>query len=241
MLIRDDRGLTLVEVLVAALLTAVLSMAILQVITSTERGLRSSMAQAVATTQTVRLAQYVSYDFAGAQDVYVFAATPPTTGAHLCGSVPSQGFWTNPANPNFVRSLFSLRIPTANVPAGSTPLTQYLQPTVQTVVYSIRRAGDEFALEREVCGDAAAAQRIVGFGPSIPDAIAGQTVVQCFTANGSQFIPPADVSTMSLAVSDASRCRSFTLDLPAGDDLNQAQRVIRDLALQHLGSEVTPA
>ena len=241
MLIRDDRGLTLIEVLVAALLTSVLSLAILQVIISTERGLRSSMAQAVSTTQTVRLAQYVSYDFAGAQDVYIFSATPPSTGEHLCGSVPVQGFWTNPSNPNFVRSLFSLRIPTATVPVGSAPLTQYLQPTVQTVVYSIRRAGDEFALEREVCGAVIGAQQLVGFGRSIPDQVAGQTVVQCFTATGRQFTPLADMSTMSLAVPEADRCRSFALELPSADDLTEAQRVIRDLALQHLGSEVTPA
>jgi type II secretory pathway pseudopilin PulG len=239
MLRQEDGGFTLVELLVAAGLTGLLSLAIARTVTTAEVALTQSTQQAVSSTQAVRFSELLKYDVAGTQEAYIFAATMPTDSSKLCSSWSgTRGSWTDTTNPNFVRGLFTLEIPTVGVPSNSTVITQYLIPSIQQVGYEVRREASEYALFRVSCDTTLRAQRLLSLGTTLPTTTSGQTAMQCFTADGTRVVPQAGQPTMASSVPTTSRCRSFGFIPPYSGSASVLQRLITEGSLQRLSPVV---
>lgn len=240
MLRQQDEGFTLLELLVAAGLTALLSLVIARTVTTAEISLKRSTEQAVSSTQAVRFAELLKYDVAGTQELYVFGSTPPTDMSNLCSTWSSgnPGAWTDPSSPGFVRPLVTLEIPTVIPPTTPVASMEYLAPVKQRVGYELRREGTAYSLYRVVCDGQMLAQRLLTLGTELPATTSGQSVMQCFTADGSRVVPAADVPTMSQSIPAEARCTSFGFIVPYSGQASVLQRLIADGSLQRLSSVV---
>ena len=242
MLRTNDDGFTLVELLVAAGLTGLLSLAIARTVTTADVALKQSTEQAVSSTQAVRFTELLKYDVAGTREAYLFGATAPTDASKVCSTWSSTNgtSWTDPNSTTFVRGLFTFEIPTVTLPANPATSLPYLTRTVQRVGYEVRRDGSSYSLYRVVCDTQMSAQRLLSLGTSLPSTTSGQTVLQCFTGDGSRVIPQAGQPTMATSVPTASRCRSFGFVLPYSGYSSVLQRLITQESLQRLSSVVMP-
>ena len=240
MLRPHDDGFTLVELLVAAGLTGLLSLAIARTVTTADVALKQSTEQAVTSTQAVRFSELLKYDVAGTQEAYLFGATPPANTSRLCStwSVTSTTSWSDPFTSGFVRGLFTFEIPTVSVPATPSASLGYLTPIVQRIGYEVRKEATSYALYRVLCDGSARAQRLLSLGETLPTATSGQTVLQCFTADGTRVVPQVGQPTMAQSVPTTSRCRSFGFVLPYSGYASVLQRLIAEGSLQRLNSQV---
>lgn len=240
MLRSSDEGFTLVELLVAAGLTGLLSLAIARTVTTADVALKQSTEQAVSSTQAVRFSELLKYDVAGSREAYLFAATTPSDVSKVCStwSSTSGASWTDPDSNAFVRGLFTFEIPTVTVPASPSTTLQYLTPQVQRIGYEVRREDDSYSLYRVICDAQTSTQRLLSLGTSLPSTASGQTVLQCFTGDGSRVIPQAGQPTMATSVPRTSRCHSFGFVLPYSGYASVLQRLITEESLQRLSSVV---
>lgn len=230
----------MVEVLVAIVITAVLAIAVGRVITTTQSALTQSAGRSIAAAQALRFGDVLHYDLAGASDVYLFGATPPSDLANVCSSWTSTNgaVWNATNAATFVRPLFTITVPTVAAPASPTSDGSFLAVRIQRFGYEVRNEGKGYALIRIDCGATQRAQRLVDLGTAVPADLTGQTALHCLTADGTQITPNVAVSTMSASVPASQRCASFTFVLPDG-----AAPLLRSVAgprLQRMSSEVTP-
>lgn len=131
-----DRGFTMVEMLIAILVTAIISVVIMRMFTTASLALNRAADESAAAVQATRFSRLIKYDVSGSDDAFIFGTNYPTgtsaTGYlnNLCsstkGTTTATAKWTaDPAGTSdFVRTLFTLRIPTIGYdPASSTTTT----------------------------------------------------------------------------------------------------------------------
>lgn len=244
-MLRDERGVTLVELLVAVAITGMLAVAIARTTTAAQTSIERSSAQTMSSVQTTRFVAMLKYDLAGASDVYLFDATAPGATAPLCTSwtTGDTDAWTDASNPQFVRQLFSVDVPTVTSPS-SPGTTAFLSVRTQRIGYEVRRQSASAAiydLYRVVCDGGKSAQRMLTLGADLQSGAAGTTSMSCFNAAGTAVTVPAGSSTMSLAVPVAQRCASFTFAVPYTGSATAIRRLLGDTVLQRMSSMVGAA
>jgi len=235
---RRDDGFTLVEVVIAAVITGVLALAVAQVIAVTETTLTQSAGRAITSTQAVRFGGLLRYDLSGAADVFMFDTTPPTNVATVCSSwSPSNGTsWSDTQSNVFVRPLFTVLIRTLGASTGTGGFAPVEQ---QRIGYELRGEADSYAVFRVDCSTANSAQRVFSLGAPIPSAVTGLNVLRCISATGEMRTPVSGASTMSSSLPASQRCASFSFVLP--DGATELQRQLASDRLQRMSSAVTPA
>ena len=239
MLIRNERGFTLVEVLVAITITSLLSVAIARVIDTTQSALAKSSSRSMASTQALRFSDILRYDLLGASDVYLFEATPPADINNVCSTwSPSNGSnWSDPTSASFVRPLFTVQIPTVTPPSMPAAGNGFLPVRMQRIGYEVRDDGSTYGLMRIDCDAGGRTQRLLNLGAPLPSDVTGVGALHCVTAEGTLVVPRAATSTMSSSVPAAQRCATFSFTLP--DSATPLLRQLVQQRAQRMGSEVT--
>lgn len=242
-MLRRERGLTLVELLIAVAITSVLSLAVVRTISSAQTAIERSAAQTVSSVQTMRFVGMLKYDLAGASDVYVYGSTVPTNTSHLCSSwsVGDTLAWTDTTNQQFVRPLFSVEIPTLTPPVGSAALSTFLTMRTALVGYELRRqAGTvpRYDMFRVVCDGASSSQRVLALGTDLRPGADGLSTVRCYTADGS--LGTVSVGRSTLSATATPQCASLGFAVPYVGSATAIQRLLGDAALQRMKSAVTP-
>lgn len=241
MLKQDERGFTLVELLVAIAITSLLSVAVARAIDTTQTALTRSADRAITSTQALRFADALRYDLSGAADVILFSDAPPANTSQVCSSwsATNGSEWATVDAANFVRPLFTVLIPTITPPSWPVTNSAYLPSNTQKVGYELRRDGAAYVLVRVDCATGGRKLRQLSLGSPLPMDVTGLTVLHCINANGVQVQPTPASSTMTTAIAAAQRCASFAFVLP--DNATPLQRELLDQRLQHLRSEVSTA
>lgn len=239
MLNRNERGFTLVEVLVAVAITSLLSVAIARVIDTTQNALLQSSSRSIVSTQALRFGDVLRYDLLGASDVYLYGATAPSDQSNVCSSWSTTNgtSWTDPSSATFVRPLFTVMVPTVTPPSAPTSEGPFLTSRVQRIGYEIRNDGNNYGLLRVDCDANGQAQRLLSLGTPLPSDVTGLSVLRCLTVDGTVIVPSAGTSTMSTSVPLAQRCATFSFTLP--DSATPLLRQLVQQRAQRMGSGVT--
>lgn len=245
-MLRQDRGVTLVELLIAVAITGVLSIAIVRTISTAETTISRSAEQTVSSVQTMRFIGLLKYDIGGASDVFVFDGNVPSGTARLCTTWTSGdgNAWSDPTNPRFVRELFSMQIPTLTPPSQPGPLPTYLTARSQLVGYELRRQSGsavKYDIFRVVCDGGQQSQRVLSLGADLQPGAAGTTSLRCYGSSGSDITVSVGQSTMSSSVPAAQRCASFGFVVPYTGGATAIQRLLSMSSLQRMSSAVTTA
>lgn len=156
MRIKDSDGFTLVELLAALVITGLVVGAVGSVVTYATKSLDRSVSRATSVASALHTSQMVRYDFAGAQDIFVYGSTAPSTSAiasNFCSSDATLADWGSSSDwqsrTNFVRPLFTadvLDLITAD------PFTWWSNRRT-LVTYEVRRTGlgQPYELWRVIC------------------------------------------------------------------------------------------
>lgn len=240
-MLREERGVTLVELLIAVAITSVLAVAVVRTISTAQTAIDRSSAQTVSSVQTMRFVGLLKYDLAGAADVYVYGSTVPADTSHVCSTWTSgdTAAWTDPNAPQFVRELFSVAIPTVTPPTGT--LLNFLPTRTQLVGYEVRRqsGNTNYDLFRVVCDGGQQVQRVLSLGSNFQASADGTSTLKCYTANGSLGTVSVGQSTLSSTASPV--CASFGFAVPYTGSATAIQRLLSDASLQRMKSAVTPS
>ncbi|MEY2954402.1 MAG: hypothetical protein RL530_3, partial [Actinomycetota bacterium] len=115
----SDRGLTLVEVVVGTVITALISITLFRLGSDASIGLERSVDRSVAQVQLGNYAQLLRSDIGLSSAVTVYTASAPayvdgdtSNTAALCGTwltAHNAATWTDGSKVGFVRTLFSLK------------------------------------------------------------------------------------------------------------------------------------
>lgn len=239
MLKQNERGFTLVEVLIAVTVTSLLSVAIARIIDTTQAALAQSSTRSIASTQALRFGDILRYDLLGASDVYLYGSTPPSDVSGICSSwsATNGASWTDPSSAGFIRPLFTVMVPTVTPPATPTTEGSFLASRVQRIGYEVRNDGANYGLLRIDCDAGGRAQRLLSLGTPMPNDVTGISVLHCLTSDGTQIVPGIGSSTMSSSVPVAQRCASFSFTLP--DSAAPLLRQLVQQRAQRMGSGVT--
>lgn len=136
-MLRSPEGFTLVELLVAVIVTALLALAIGQVMSIATRNVATTMDNTVVPQSTSQLINQIRYDAASALSVTAFGSTAPTSS--YCSSKLKSEFstwvWSPSGSTAVLRSLVNFRIPTPTTNA----LATWSELTDKTIGYEIRR------------------------------------------------------------------------------------------------------
>lgn len=133
-----SKGLTLVEVLLAMIITSIVAFVIMRVFITTSSGLERSAQEAAAAVQATRFSLLIRYDVAGTQDTFIYGKSYPTNTSKLCTSAETtQAKWNaDPAGAGdggFRRSLFTFEIPTIGYNRSSMPETMSFSPQTDAI------------------------------------------------------------------------------------------------------------
>jgi Tfp pilus assembly protein PilV len=210
--LNSDAGLTLVEVLVATVVTALMAVTLFRLTADVSNGMTSTVSHAVTQNIVGGYVQQLRADFGSALDVNVYSAAAPvaidptdrsqTFG--LCSSwMTSQtsSDWTDATvvdasgntvpNPNFERTLISLNETTINTASAS-----YATPTTFWVGYEVRANPSTtggYSMWRVTCTDtggsadlpsATSQRKIMNLGQNFYTLASGQTQLICLNTSG---------------------------------------------------------
>lgn len=200
--IRSDEGLTLVEVLVATVVTALMAATLFKLTADVSNGMTNTVSHAVTENIVGGYVQQLRADFASALDVEIYSAAAPvsidptdrTQTFGLCSSWmtnQTSSDWTDPTSATFVRTLFSLNETTINTAAAS-----YATPTTYWVGYEVRAnpaTTGGYSLWRVTCTDnggtadlpgSASQRQIINLSGNFYTQASGQTQVICSNSSG---------------------------------------------------------
>lgn len=170
--LQDSSGLTLVEVLLAMIVTSIIAFVIMRLFLTTSTGLSRSAQEAASAMQATRFSLLIRYDVSGSRDTFIYGENYPADNSKLCTSTETTAARWN-ANPSsasdgeFRRSLFTFEIPTIGYDRNSMPETMkfatetnaiegvidrvYLQWVGYEIRKSIREGEPQFELWRILC------------------------------------------------------------------------------------------
>jgi type II secretory pathway pseudopilin PulG len=208
----SDEGLTLVEILLAIVITAVIGVVIVKTTISSSAALTRTSREVNTNLQVMNFSRTLRYDIAGATDVYVFA-NPPSTIQRVCGSAGIDSLKWQLSNSGDARTLFTVRvnelIDPGYIPSSDSKPTYIERATGKWYGYEIRRprAKQNFELWRVACDETNGAPNsraswvgnemlMVELGRIDTQTSFGQNLLKCFPAE-SQSSCPVDSSTAS--------------------------------------------
>jgi len=143
-LTKDD-GMTLLEVLLAAIITAVISVVIVSITMGSAATLSRHADESIATAQVVTLYQNLRQDFSAASDAYFYGTTYPSDTSHLCSSATSRSW--SALGSGFIRTLASIPVTTFNYDTSSNSVSNWLYPVTVYQGYEVRYNAADSAYE----------------------------------------------------------------------------------------------
>ena len=158
--LKSDTGITLVEIIIATVITALIGVTLIRITSDAANGLTSTVGHVVATNQVVGFARILRNDLGGAQDVFPYGSVPAASDSrtYLCSSWDGTNTnWTNTTSTNFVRPLFTIAYPSVSYdPNAATQV--FSAPSLGWVGYEIRNDVDSngvtyYSLWRVTCAD----------------------------------------------------------------------------------------
>lgn len=238
-----DEGLTLVEVLVATVITALVALTLFRLTNDAANSLTGTVNQVVSTNQIIGFTRLLRTDIGEATDVFAFGEQAPSSDVgknYLCSSWRSKSVatdWTNANSATFVRPLVSIPVLWADMTGNSTSTPTFVQPTLTWVGYEIRAnatVGD-YELWRVGCFDDSGlasatvnSERMLvsiphdNFDPAAFGTIAnGSTnkgVLTCSVPNDSSTSTPTPAAT--LGAEPSYPCNLAGTDLTSGSNAN---------------------
>ena len=159
--LRSDAGLTLVEIIIATVITALIGVTLVRITSDVANGLGSTVGHVVATNQTVSFARTLRNDIGGAQDIYPFGSNPAPADSqtYLCSSWDGVATdWTDSSAVNFTRPLFTIAYPSVTYDQASLTAPTYAPPALGWIGYELRNSTDAdgmvtYELWRVNCAD----------------------------------------------------------------------------------------
>jgi len=181
--LRKDEGLTLVEVMVATVITALVAITLFRLTNDAANSLTGTVNQVVSTNQIVGFTRNLRSDIGSAADVFTFGETAPTDAIgtnYLCSSWRKNGVatdWTDATSANFVRPLISMPVLWVDMTGNTTSTPTFVEPSYYWVGYEIRgnTASNDYELWRVSCYDS--------FGISNSDVVSQRLMVSIPKAN----------------------------------------------------------
>ena len=158
--LKQDAGVTLVEMIIATVITALIGVTLIRITSDAANGLSSTVGHVVATNQVVGFARILRNDIGGAQDIFPYGSVPASSDSqtYLCSSWDGTATnWTDSTAANFVRPLFTVAYPSVSYdPNATTPV--FSAPSLGWVGYEIRNDVDPngityYSLWRVTCLD----------------------------------------------------------------------------------------
>lgn len=198
----QDAGLTLVEVLVATVVTALMAATLFRLTADVSNGMANTVSHAVTQNIVGGYVQQLRADFGSALDVNVYSDAAPvaldptdrTQTFGLCSSWmsgQSSTDWTDPTSATFVRTLITLNETTINTASAS-----YATPTTFWVGYEVRANPSTmggYSMWRVTCTDTGGSadlptstsqRKIINFGQNFYTQASGQTQMICLNTSG---------------------------------------------------------
>lgn len=198
MLERKDRGLTLVEVLVAVVILGFVALLLSRTLTTASAVLTKTSEGALQSQEIMRWIRLVRQDVQSSKELIVYGKSYPATATTMCSSVRSLGSpassWESLGAANAgTRALMTMQVQEVQYDRGnaSSPNT-WVEATTLWVGYEVRsrfNAGagaQEFSLWRVECGAGAAPvaapvyqEEISNLDVGIPPSISGLDIISC--------------------------------------------------------------
>ena len=159
--LKNDAGVTLVEIIIATVITALIGVTLVRITSDAANGLTSTVGHVVATNQVVGFARVVRNDIGGAQDIFAYGATPAASDSktYLCSSWDGTSTnWTDSTAVNFVRPLFTIAYPSVPYDTSATTAPTFALPSLGWIGYELRNDVDTngityYSLWRVTCAD----------------------------------------------------------------------------------------
>jgi len=200
------------EVLLAVVITALLTTAIFRVTTAAFGTLSRAADLAVAQSQTVTLYQSLQQDFSAASDIYLFNATYPADPTQLC-TTGTSAQWTA-TDTTFVRELLAMPISLVSFDPSQQVANAWIPPVKAFRGYEVRNVNGAMQLWQETClldanGAPLAPNRsikLVDLGNSYDYTKGGVAYFTCKDDTATVLSCPAEASTTTVA--------TYTLALP---------------------------
>jgi Tfp pilus assembly protein PilV len=209
--LNSDAGLTLVEVLVATVVTALMAVTLFRLTADVSNGMTSTVSHAVTQNIVGGYVQQLRADFGSALDVNVYSDAAPvaidptdrTQTFGLCSSwmtnqtssdwnpTTTDGSGQTVINPSFVRTLITLNETTINTASAT-----YATPTTFWVGYEVRAnpaTTGGYSMWRVTCTDtggsadlpsATSQRKIINLGQNFYTQASGQTQLICLNTSG---------------------------------------------------------
>lgn len=216
--LNSDSGFTLVELIVAASITALIAVVIVRIAADSSKGLERSLSELKSNSQVVNFVRNIRYDISGSTDLFAFDKNTPTAAAqnYLCSSWTSAKSWTDPAAGNFVRELFSVAINdleyVASQPVDGNSSLPFLPVVRRWAGYEIRGDNGNYSIWRVSCKDSGGtpdaitdSRKLIDLGSNLDPNVAGTgvpTVVGVpdpwFTITCNNVVCPTASSTATL-------------------------------------------
>lgn len=207
----SDEGLTLVEILLAIIITAFIGVVIVKTTISSSAALTRTSREVNTNLQVMNFSRTLRYDIAGATDVYVFA-NPPSTLQRVCGSARIDNVKWQLSDSQSARTLFTIRvnelIDPSYIPSSDSKPSYIERATGKWYGYEIRRprANQNFELWRVACDETNGAPSaraswvgneslMVELGRINTADAFGQNLFKCFPAETPSTSCPIDSST----------------------------------------------
>jgi hypothetical protein len=161
--LRKDDGLTLVEVMVATVITALVAVTLFRLTNDAANSLTGTVNQVVSTNQIVGFTRTLRSDIGSANDVFTFGETAPTSSIgtnYLCSSWRKNSVatdWTDPTSASFVRPLISMPTLWVDMTGNTAATPTFVEPSFYWVGYEIRgnTVANDYELWRVACYDTA--------------------------------------------------------------------------------------
>lgn len=240
MLKKEADGFTLVELVVALSIFALLSILTTRTLSTASTNLSETSAAALKAQEAMRWVRLVRYDIQGSVDLYVFGSNYPATQSSMCSSARTltdpAAVWANIGTATFpapaaTRSLFTVVVKDVSYDRTDENGPAYItSPKFVWVGYEIRRGianGDDvpYELWRVVCSDtdngtsptAASAtplsqERVLNLGTTLDATTSGLTTITCPVRNGSGL-------TFCTEAASTAAIPWYSVNLPLGQTL----------------------
>ena len=225
-----EQGFTLLEVIAATVITALLAVVMVRVGIDASKGLGRSANEIKATSQVVNVVRNLRYDIAGSTDLFAFDKNAPTatTTPRLCSTYNSAtSDWVNTTATNFVRSLLTLKINdlkyNAIEPGTGTAAPVFLPITVSWVGYEIRYNSKTYELWRVTCPDVndvpstpevAASKLLIDLGANIDPNTAGTGVPTVAGVPDSTFAITCDAAKVCPVAASTLNANYYSFSIP---------------------------
>jgi hypothetical protein len=252
----QDAGFTIIELLIALLLTIFVSGFLVQITDQATKSIGKISDSAVTVQSAIRYSNLIKYDFSGSQDVYVHSVTPPnaTTNKSCNSFVSGSALWGAPTGLlPYIRGLFTLRVADVSYDRTSESNLGWQTISYTWVGYEIRQktyssvtiTKPSLELWRVNCADSsgipaaassANSQKLLDLGPTLASSVLSDVYIKCYDsaidASGARITTLIDCRAGASPGSDVTtgfRSDYYEFELPYDKNQPGAKGILKQL------------